>query len=127
VAHHATDASGHDDHGISHVASVKVLLGTFGALIVLTVLTVAATKVNLGANGNLMLAMFIATVKAALVCTYFMHLKYDKPLHTIILLAALLLGLLFVVFGLMDSGQYQQDIIYKNDGLSPTLMHEQLK
>jgi cytochrome c oxidase subunit 4 len=124
VAH---DATGHDDHGISHVASMKVLLGTFGALIVLTFLTVAATKVHLGANGNLMLAMFIATVKASLVCTFFMHLKYDKPLHSIILMAALLLGLLFVTFGLMDSHQYQRDVVYKNDGLSPTLMNEQLK
>lgn len=124
----AHDNDGHADahHGISHVASMKVLFGTFGALMALTVITVLATKVDLGANGNLLLAMFIATIKATLVCTFFMHLKYDKPMHTVILISALLLALLFVAFALMDSNQYQLDVVYKNDGLTPPLMNEQI-
>ena len=92
-----------------------------------TVLTVAATKISLPGSGNLMLAMFIAIVKATLVCTFFMHLKYDKPMHTIILVSAIGAATLFVAFTLMDSNQYQLDTVYKNDSLSPPLMHEQTK
>ena len=59
------DHAQHDDHhGISHVAPVKVLLGTWGTLMVLTIITVGATKIDLGANYNLALAMAIAVVKA---------------------------------------------------------------
>jgi cytochrome c oxidase subunit 4 len=130
ISHEVDDAGGHGaaHHGISHVASIKVLLGTFGALIFLTLLTVVtATQIHLGSQGNLILALFIATFKATLVCTFFMHLKYDKPMNTIILAAALLFSLLFIAFTLMDSNQYQPDTVYKNDNLSPTLMNEQLK
>ena len=85
---------------------MKVLLGTFGALIALTVVTVAATKVSLGANGNLILAMFIATVKASLVCTYFLHLKYDKPFNAVIIIVSLALLMLFIVIALDDTSEY---------------------
>jgi cytochrome c oxidase subunit 4 len=128
VADHAHDSHAHGEHhGISHVASMKVLLGTWGALMVLTVVTVLATKVDLGSQGNLILAMFIAVVKATLVCTFFMHLKYDRPMHSIIIFAAILAGMLFVAFTLMDANQYQLDVVFKNDAISPTLMNEQLK
>lgn len=110
--------SDHNDdhsHGLSHIASAKVLLGTFGALMVLTVITVLATKVDLGANLNLLVAMVIATIKAGFVCLYFMHLRYDKTLHTIVFLGALLFVLLFVSFALMDSSEYQQDIVWEEE------------
>jgi cytochrome c oxidase subunit IV len=127
-SHEADGRVDHGHHGISHVASMKVLLGTFAALIALTVITVVtATQVHLGSQGNLILAMFIATFKATLVCTYFMHLKYDKPMHTIILVSAVLFAMLFVGFAVMDSNQYQVDTVFKNDNLSPTLMNEQVK
>ena len=105
--------SGHDHdehHGISHVASTKVLLGTFGALLVLTVLTVGATKINLGKELNLALAMAIATVKATLVMAFFMHLAFDKVFHTMAIVSAIIFATLFVGFALMDSGQYQDQI-----------------
>ncbi len=79
---------------------------------VLTILTVSATAIDLGPNMNLLVAMVIATIKAALVCLFFMHLKYDKPLHTIAFLTALLFALLFVSFALMDSSEYQDDIVW---------------
>jgi cytochrome c oxidase subunit 4 len=111
VSNLSREANHHDDeHGISHVASAKVLLGTWGALMVLTVITVLATKVDLGSNINLLIAMVIATVKASLVCLFFMHLRYDKLLHTVAFLGALLFALLFVSFALMDSAEYQTDL-----------------
>jgi len=107
----------HDDHGhgLSHVASTKVLLGTGGALLVLTAITVLATKVDFGSSVNLALAMFIAVVKATLVVLFFMHLKYDKLFHTVIFVSAILAAALFVGFTLMDSGQYQSSNIWDPD------------
>ena len=106
----------HDDHhGIAHTASIKVLLGTGGSLLFLTIVTVLATKVDFGSNINLAIAMFIAVVKATLVILFFMHLKYDKIFHTVVFLSAILAAALFVGFTLMDSDQYQQTNIWNPD------------
>jgi cytochrome c oxidase subunit 4 len=108
----ASTTEHHDDHGISHVASVKVLVGTGGTLLVLTLVTVLATRIDLGANLNLALAMVIAVIKATLVVLFFMHLKYDKIFHTVVFMSAILAAILFVGFTLMDSGQYQETNIW---------------
>jgi cytochrome c oxidase subunit 4 len=112
----SADAAHHDDHhGLSHVASLKVLLGTGGTLLMLTLVTVLATKIDFGANINLALAMFIAVTKATLVILFFMHLKYDRLFHTVVFVSALLAASLFVGFTLMDSNQYQQTNIWNPD------------
>ena len=109
-------ADHHDDHhGISHVASMKVLLGTGGTLLVLTLVTVLATKVDFGPSINLGIAMAIAVVKASLVILFFMHLKYDKIFHTVVFMSAILAAALFVGFTLMDTGQYQHTNIWDPD------------
>jgi cytochrome c oxidase subunit 4 len=106
----------HDDghgHGLAHTASVKVLLGTWGTLMVLTVLTVlVARKIDLGSNGNLAIAMFIATLKATLVVVFFMHLKYDRIFHSVLLVGGILAASLFVGFCLMDREQYGNTVIW---------------
>lgn len=104
-----------EHHGFAHIASKKVLLGTWIALMVLTVITVLATKIDLGADLNLLVAMVIATIKATLVCLYFMHLRYDKLLHTIAIASALLFALLFVSFAIMDSSEYQEDVSWGDE------------
>ena len=114
-AHHDDD----HDHGISHVAPIKTLVGTWGILTVLTVLTVSATKIDLGSSANLGLAMAIAVLKATLVCMFFMHLRYDKLFHSILLIGGLLAGSLFVGFTLMDTSQYQQTNIWQGDPAAP--------
>ena len=117
---HPDDSHGdhHDDdghHGLAHVAPVKVLLATGGSLLILTIVTVLATKVDFGANINLALAMAIAVVKATLVVLFFMHLRYDRLFHSVIFAGALLAASLFVGFTLMDSNQYQQTNIWNPD------------
>jgi cytochrome c oxidase subunit IV len=113
----AADTAHHDDehHGIAHTASLKVLLGTGGTLLVLTIVTVLATKVDFGANINLAIAMAIAVVKATLVVLFFMHLKYDRLFHSVVFVGAILAAVLFVGFTLMDSNQYQQTNIWNPD------------
>jgi cytochrome c oxidase subunit 4 len=109
----------HDDHdphhGLSHVATLKVLVATGGTLLVLTLVTVLATKVDFGANINLAIAMAIAVVKATLVILFFMHLRYDRLFHSVVFVSAILAAALFVGFTLMDSNQYQQTNIWNPD------------
>lgn len=114
---HHDDHAHQDDHGLAHTASLKVLLGTGGALLFLTIITVAATKVDFGSSTNLAIAMAIACVKATLVVLFFMHLKYDKIFHSVIFVGAVLTAALFVGFAMMDSGQYQHTVIW--DPLNP--------
>ncbi len=108
--HHASGGDAH--HGIAHVASIKVLLTTWIALMILTVITVAATKVDFGPAANLGIAMAIAVVKATLVVLFFMHLFYDKLFHSVIIIGGVLAASLFVGFTLMDSNQYQDAVIW---------------
>jgi cytochrome c oxidase subunit 4 len=113
--HH--DDARHDDHhhGLSHVATLKVLVTTGGTLLVLTLVTVLATKVDFGANINLAIAMAIAVLKATLVILFFMHLRYDRLFHSVVFVGAILAAALFVGFTLMDSNQYQQTNIWNPD------------
>ena len=102
----------HDDHGLAHVATVKTLVATGGTLLVLTLVTVLATKIDFGANINLAIAMVIAVTKATLVILFFMHLRYDRLFHTVVFCSALAAASLFVGFTLMDTGQYQHTNIW---------------
>lgn len=101
-----------DEHhdAIAHVTPVRLLIGVWGALMVLTVVTVAVTRVDLGASTNLVIAMAIATVKAGLVVTYFMHLRWDRPFHTLIFVGSLLFVSLFISMTLLDKSEYEHDI-----------------
>ncbi len=104
---HSTPGPSHA--AVGHIVPLSILVAVWAALLVLTVATVAATRVDLGA-ANLWLALGIATVKASLVALYFMHLRYDHPFNAVILIAALLFVMLFVGIATMDTGHYQDDI-----------------
>ena len=64
----------------------KAYVLVFVALAILTVLTVAASKLDLGTGLGIALAMAIASVKASLVACYFMHLISEKKLILMTLL-----------------------------------------
>jgi cytochrome c oxidase subunit 4 len=106
---HPASEHGHDG-GLAHIMPRRVLVGVWGALMVLTILTVTAHGTDFGGNLNLVVAMAIATVKATLVVLFFMHLLYDKRFHLLFFLGSLAFVALFVSFALLDSGQYQGDI-----------------
>lgn len=111
----ATEHHADDHHGLAHVATVKTLVATGGTLLVLTLVTVLATKIDFGANINLAIAMVIAVTKATLVILFFMHLRYDKLFHTVVFVSAICAAALFVGFTLMDSSQYQHTNIWTPD------------
>jgi cytochrome c oxidase subunit 4 len=100
----------HPSPDVGHVTPVDLLLKIWGALVVLTVVTVAVTWVDLGSM-NLIVAMGIATVKAALVCLYFMHLRWDRPVNGVIFLTAILFVAIFIAGVLLDTSVYQPDRI----------------
>jgi cytochrome c oxidase subunit IV len=64
---------------MSHVAPKSMYLGIFGALMVLTVVTVAVAFVNVHPY-NFAIALSIAVLKATLVILFFMHAKYASRL-----------------------------------------------
>lgn len=98
----------HDAHE-HHVTSVATLVATFVALVALTILTSAMAYVNLG-RADIWVTLGIATVKAVLVATIFMHLLHDKAFNGVILLGTILFGGLFIGFTLMDSRQYSPGV-----------------
>ncbi|HEX8323041.1 MAG TPA: cytochrome C oxidase subunit IV family protein [Tepidisphaeraceae bacterium] len=101
-AHHAAGAH----HGIAHVVPPSILIGVFSALMVLTIATVAVTKIDLGYNVNLIVALGIAVVKAVLVIAYFMHLRYDSPMYTVLVGLCLIFIGVFIGFTTLDTGNY---------------------
>jgi cytochrome c oxidase subunit 4 len=68
---HAHGANHAHDHGI------KPYLMVFGALMILTVITVGLSYVDLGHYGNKIAGVLVASVKATLVVLIFMHMRED--------------------------------------------------
>jgi cytochrome c oxidase subunit 4 len=84
-----------------HVVSWRIYLVIFGALLVLTVLTVVAAGIDFGAL-NTLIAMAIAVTKATLVVLFFMHVKYSNKLTALMLSTALLMLALLILFTFSD-------------------------
>lgn len=103
-------SSDHAHASPGHIVPVKLLAGVWLVLMVLTVLTVEAAKINFG-ELNLWMAMGIATVKASLVVLFFMHLYWDRPINGIIFCTSLLLVALFIGLALTDSSEYQGELV----------------
>ena len=98
-----------------HIASVRLLLVVWVALIFGTWLTVSVSNVDLGFL-NIWVGLAIATGKAVLVTLYYMHLRWDKPFNAFVFLSAFFFLFLFIGFAMMDTSQYQVDLI---PGYSP--------
>jgi cytochrome c oxidase subunit 4 len=79
----------------------KTYFLVFGALLVLTLITTAVAFVNLGLL-NAPVALAIALIKASLVMTYFMHLRYSTFLARAFAGAGVLWLLHLIVFTLAD-------------------------
>lgn len=96
--HDTAHAHGSDDH---HIIPLKTYFQIFGILIGLTVVTVGATYIDFGAF-NTIIAFAIASVKAALVLGYFMHLKYDNLMNRVIIGSGAFFLIVFWFFSILD-------------------------
>lgn len=95
--------SEHDHTSVSHVVPMKILVGVFLALVVLTVVTVGVARVDLG-NLNLYVALAVAGLKASLVVLFFMHLFWDRRFNAIVFLGCLVFVTIFISLSLTDTG-----------------------
>lgn len=94
--------STHTEHTQEHGGhEAKVYFVTLIALLILTLITVGASYVDFGA-GNIVIALFIATVKASLVALIFMHLNHEKPINAVIAVAGFLFLGIFLMFCFLD-------------------------
>ena len=111
--------SAHDEHqGPGHIISFKYTLGTFLALMVLTVVTVGVAQFDLGSM-DMPVALLVAGVKATLVCLFFMHLRWDRPINTLVLIGSIFFVVLFLIITMFDTGQ---NVELKDDGDSPDVV-----
>ncbi len=114
-------AHGHDDghgdgHDFAHPMPVPMLLAVFGALTVLTIITVGQASFDFG-SWDVLIVMVIATIKATLVGAFFMHLAHDKPFNIIVFLGSFVFVGLFVIFTISDSQMTSKDFIDKDTGV----------
>ena len=101
-----------------HIIPIQTYFKVFGALMFLTVLTVAVTYVDLG-SFNIYLAMFIAILKSTLVLLFFMHLYYDNKTNLLFFLGSILFMIIFITFTYFDIGQ--RDGIYDIEDWNPVI------
>lgn len=75
---------------------VRIYISVFVALMVLTVITVAISYLHLSVGTAILLALAVATIKAGLVASYFMHLISEKRLIyvTLIITAVFFIALM---------------------------------
>src|ERR671914_438797 len=93
---HSAHATAHDAHDIQ--AHVRTYYKVFGALMVLTVITVAVSYLHMPVLPAVIVALTIASFKAALVAAVFMHLKGEKQIiYWSLYLTAVFFVLLFAL------------------------------
>ena len=83
-AHHADDIRSH----------VKTYYMVFGALMVLTVITVGVSYLHAPLALAILIALVVATIKGSLVALFFMHLSHERKL----IYYVLMLTVIFFVF-----------------------------
>jgi cytochrome c oxidase subunit IV len=92
---------------------VRVYIGVFVALMVLTIITVAVAQLHLPIGLAVTVALFVATIKGALVALFFMHLSNERRA----IYAALALTIVFFAF-LMAIPKWTE-----NDNLGEKIEH----
>jgi cytochrome c oxidase subunit 4 len=115
----APHAGAHGDE--PHVLPLSTYFAVFGALLVLTVLTVVVSVIGLPQPTAIIVAMIVAIAKASLVVLWFMHLKFDDKFYSLIFVISIFFVVLFFAFTSLDvlsRGQVnQEESSFSHDGL----------
>jgi len=111
-AAHFDEQHPHGEHHEHHVTPAITLKLILGILLFFTVATVGIAQAERWATHelgipfplwvNVVVAMSIATVKSTFVLMYFMHLKHDNPINSIIFGFTLLAFVIFMFFTFLD-------------------------
>jgi cytochrome c oxidase subunit 4 len=94
-----------------HVVPPWLLIAVFVALLILTGITVGVTVFDFGRTINVWIALAVAVAKATLVALFFMHLRWDSPFNGVILVTALFFVALFIGTVILDSKEYQINML----------------
>jgi cytochrome c oxidase subunit 4 len=98
-----TQGHGHDDGAVhAHVSSAFFYMAVFGALIALTIATVAQSYVDLG-KLNLAVVILIASIKASLVVSFFMHLRWDNKFNALMFVSGIFFIGVFFAYTFNDT------------------------
>jgi cytochrome c oxidase subunit 4 len=87
-----------DAHAEDIKKHVRTYFTIFGALMVLTIVTVAVSYVHLPFALAILVALAVATIKGGLVALYFMHLLHErKVIYYVLALTAIFFIFLMLV------------------------------
>ena len=84
-------------HIVPYKTQILVLLG----LVVLTAISVAVTTIQLGPL-TVTIALLLASAKAFIVLIYFMHLKFDNIMYTVLLVFSLFAIISIIIITFLD-------------------------
>jgi caa(3)-type oxidase subunit IV len=114
----------HELHGGHVIIAPRTLVAVLAALLVLTVMTVAASRAEVWVAETFKVVvpqwinvggvLLIAVVKSSLVAMYFMQLRYDSILNTIIFLFCIFALGLFLFFSMLDLGERATNYPWKS-------------
>jgi cytochrome c oxidase subunit IV len=90
-----------ENHAHHEPASLVTYIGTFLALMVLTVITVIAGFQNFGV-WNTPIALGIAVTKAAMVVLIFMHAYHSSPVTKLVIVASVFFLVIMIGMTLSD-------------------------
>jgi cytochrome c oxidase subunit 4 len=92
-----TQSKSHSEAHDPHRPNVKLYMAVFGALMVLTLVTVLISKFHLPRPQAIALGLFVACVKASLVGAIFMHLWGEAKLIHRFLYVAFAFSVMFLI------------------------------
>ena len=83
-----------------HVQGKRIFLYVWGYLLALTVFEVLLAYQQLNLKTMLVILMGLSVIKATLIISYFMHLRYERLSLVVTLMPALIfvIGMMFAVF-----------------------------
>ena len=89
-----------DNHG-HFIIPLKYYVGTLIGLIILTIITVASSRIDLGIL-NMPLALSLAVTKATLVILFFMGMRWEKGISVIMVLGSVMCIIIFFLLTFSD-------------------------
>ena len=87
--------------GETHITEYRVYGWVLLVLLILTTITITVTWIDLAA-WSVLIALLIATVKAGIVLTYFMHLKFESSLYRVLVIMVLVIFAMVILLTFFD-------------------------
>ena len=102
-----SDHAATSDHAVDIDRHVRVYITVFVALMVLTIITVAVSRLHLSVPIAVTVALLVAIIKGSLVACYFMHLISEKKLiYAVLALTAVFFAALLALPNFTQSNGY---------------------